>query len=271
MSNPVMIMAAPNGARKTKDDHPALPVDIAQTVAEARACYEQGACALHAHVRDSDLKHTLDAGLYRELLKELQHQVPKMLIQITTEAVGIYTPGQQAECVKALQPEMCSVAIREMAGEDKSLSHAQGFYHWCQENRVHVQHILFDQNDLMRFFNLREQGVIPAEHNCVLYVLGRYTANLQSTPADIQPFIETMKDEPLTWFVCAFGHQEQDCMLASVNAGGHARIGFENNLYAADGNVAESTASQIANMVQRLTESGRVAATADQARKLLNI
>ena len=271
MTHPVMIMAAPNGARKTKDDHPTLPVDIAQTVAEASACYEQGACALHAHVRDTDLKHTLDVGLYRELLKELNQQVPDMLIQVTTEAVGIYTSEQQAECVKALQPEMCSVAIREMAGEDKSVSHAQGFYHWCQENQVHVQHILFDQNDLSRFFKLRDQGVIPTEHNCVLYVLGRYTTNQQSSPADIEPFVDTMGDQALTWFVCAFGHQEQDCMLASVNAGGHARVGFENNLYAADGNVAESTALQIASLGQRLNGEGRAVATPEQARKLLNI
>ena len=40
------IMVAPNGARRTTADHPALPVTIPQTVATAKACFEAGAGAL---------------------------------------------------------------------------------------------------------------------------------------------------------------------------------------------------------------------------------
>ena len=92
MTRPIIIMAAPNGARKVKTDHPALPVTIAETIAEATACHAAGASILHAHVRDDDGKHVLDAGLYRQLMDGLRATVPDMLIQITTEAVGIYSP-----------------------------------------------------------------------------------------------------------------------------------------------------------------------------------
>ena len=36
MTRPTIIMAAPNGARKDKTDHPAMPVTIVETIAAAR-------------------------------------------------------------------------------------------------------------------------------------------------------------------------------------------------------------------------------------------
>ena len=55
------IMVAPNGARKTTSDHPAIPVTIEQTAMTAKACFDAGAGAIHFHVRDTDQKHVLDA------------------------------------------------------------------------------------------------------------------------------------------------------------------------------------------------------------------
>ena len=36
MTRPTIIMAAPNGARKVKTDHPAVPVTIDETIATAQ-------------------------------------------------------------------------------------------------------------------------------------------------------------------------------------------------------------------------------------------
>ena len=112
MTRKVVIMVAPNGARKTRLDHASLPVSIEATVSEAAACHAAGASALHAHVRGSNDEHVLDAGLYRELIAEMTRRVPGMLIQITSEAVGIYTPQQQVDCIQAVIPQMVSMCLR---------------------------------------------------------------------------------------------------------------------------------------------------------------
>ena len=115
MTRNVIIMVAPNGARKTRLDHASLPVSIEATVSEAAACHAAGASALHAHVRGSNDEHVLDAGLYRELIAEMTRRVPGMLIQITSEAVGIYTPQQQVDCIQAVIPQMVSMGLREIS------------------------------------------------------------------------------------------------------------------------------------------------------------
>ena len=105
------IMVAPNGARRTKADHRALPVTIPEIVQTAVACFEAGAGAIHAHVRDADGMHVLAAGLYRELIGELKTVVPEMAVQVTTEAVGQYSPADQRKLVRDVMPAMVSVPI----------------------------------------------------------------------------------------------------------------------------------------------------------------
>ena len=149
----IIIMVAPNGARKTRLDHAALPVSIVDTVAEAAQCHAAGASALHAHVRGENDEHVLDAGLYRELLAELARQVPAMLIQITSEAVGIYTPAEQVACIQAVVPQMVSMCLREISSNFEQPEYARRFFEWCDENTVHVQHIVFSAEEFQHFLD----------------------------------------------------------------------------------------------------------------------
>ena len=270
MTREIVIMVAPNGARKTKRDHPALPVSIEDTVAEAENCFAAGACALHGHVRGADDEHVLDVGLYRELIAEMTRRVPEMLLQVTSEAVGRYTPQQQAECIQAVKPRMVSMSLREITDGFAQPGFAQSFFEWCAGNQVHVQHILYSTDDLERFLRYRDEGVIPAGQRCVLFVLGRYSSDQQSSPADLDPFLRYDLAD-LDWFTCAFGRLEQQCMLAAIDAGGHARIGFENNLFLPDGSVADNTAQLVASLVAALGEKDLRPANAAAAAQTLGV
>ena len=62
------LMVSPNGSRKMKKDHPAVPLSISEIVNTAKNCYTAGAEAMHFHVRDKNGLHVLDSGLYKEAL-----------------------------------------------------------------------------------------------------------------------------------------------------------------------------------------------------------
>ena len=269
MTPTAIIMAAPNGARKTHRDHPNLPVSITETVEEAARCHAAGATVLHAHVRGDNGEHVLDPARYRQLFRAMRDTVPDMLLQMTTEAVGIYSPAQQAECVYEVRPGLISMAVREMAGPDQDMALAAEFYRWSRLNRVHVQHIVYDARDLARLMELQRDGLVPGGRLCVLFVLGRYLQDRESEPSDIEPFLKVKGDAPMDWFVCAFGSREHDCALAAIEAGGHARVGFENNLLRPDGSRADHTADQVAALKAEVeARGGRVADVAETARIL---
>ncbi len=245
-------MVAPNGARLGTADHYALPVTIEDIVETAILCRDAGADGLHAHVRDAHGKHVLDAGLYLELLAECDRQLPRFYTQITTEAVGKYTPSQQAQLVRDVEPKAVSVALKEMACEG-SEKIARDFYYWAAEAKIEVQHILYDDNEIGKLADLIERDFIPDSSLQLLFVLGRYKPNQQSEPQQINPFVDAMNahftnSQILDWAVCAFGKNESKCLSHAAKMGGKTRVGFENNLLNMDGSIATDNAERVAEI-----------------------
>ena len=241
------LMVAPNGARKTKKDHPNLPITISEIVEDAYKCFNNGANAIHAHVRDKNGNHSLDTGLYNELIKELKVKVPELPIQITTEAVGKYSPNEQFEVVKKLFPESASVAFKEMLPDIKDYKLAKKFYEFTIDNNIQIQHILYSSEDLRFFIQAIKSKIIPSINLQVLYVLGRYDKNFQSRKEDLKPFIQEHETiiSFTEWAVCAFGEAETDCLMKSYLLGGKARVGFENNFHNEDGTIADTNADRV--------------------------
>ena len=92
----MVIGVAPTGARKSKADHPALPITPREIADTAAACREAGAALLHLHVRDPDGRHSLDAGAYREAIEAVRHAVgDDLVIQVTSESGGRYAADEQ--------------------------------------------------------------------------------------------------------------------------------------------------------------------------------
>jgi 3-keto-5-aminohexanoate cleavage enzyme len=242
------IMVAPNGARRGKADHPALPVTIPEIVATAAACHDAGAGAMHAHVRDAKGRHLLDAGVYRELIAEMARKVPAMPVQITSEAAGRYSPAEQRALLREIadDAEGVSIALSEMLADNDTAA-ARASYHALAEAGVAVQHILYDAADVHRLAREIARGTVPGDGLTTLYVLGRYTTGQQSTPAMLTPFLDAAYETGLDadWATCAFGQGETACLRAALERGGKARVGFENNLFMADGTLAPDNAARV--------------------------
>ena len=150
-----LITVAPTGARRTKADHPALPITVEEIAADAAKCQAAGADALHLHVRDAEGRHTLDAGLYAEAIAAVDSTAPGLAIQITTEAAGRFQPAAQLRYIEAVRPRDASAAVREVMADADI---AARFYGFAAEADVSLQHILFDDADAAR---CPQEGVPP--------------------------------------------------------------------------------------------------------------
>ncbi|WP_319773950.1 3-keto-5-aminohexanoate cleavage protein [Breoghania sp.] len=272
MPEPLSIMVAPNGARRTKADHPAIPVTAEETAQVVAACAEAGAQAAHLHVRDRDQRHLLDVDAYRAVIKAVKQQAPADFVcQITTEAVGRYSPHEQMAVVKGVKPEAVSIAVKELVPDAEA--EAGAFYEWCRREEVAVQHILYGTDDMAAFYDLCRRGVIPGDRLGVLFVLGRYSTNQESEANMLRPFLE-MRDKAgngpdLTWMICAFGRGETAAAVAAMAMGGHVRVGFENSLWTPQGDVTKDNAEAVARSRRVADELGRTCATRKQTLKVL--
>ncbi|MEK7695727.1 MAG: 3-keto-5-aminohexanoate cleavage protein [Pseudomonadota bacterium] len=273
LRRPFALAVAPNGARKTHADHACLPITPDELAQCARECVDAGAAMIHLHVRKADATHSLEVADYEPAIAAVRKAVGNALVlQLTTEAVGIYQPAQQIATVRALRPEAASVAVRELVPNAAALPAAAEFFQWMHREHVVAQYILYDADDVRRYAALRESGAIPAGRHWVLFVLGRYSAGQKSSPADLLPFLAAWRETGLDqsgveWAVCAFGKQEADCAATAVMLGGHARIGFENNMTLPDGAMAPDNAALLQAVRTPLLALGYVSMTADVLRE----
>jgi uncharacterized protein (DUF849 family) len=264
----IAIAVAPNGGRKTKADHPALPLTPAELAATAAECLEAGAAMIHVHVRDADGKHLLDADAYRTTTAAIREAVgDRLVIQITSEALGIYRPEHQMRVVRETRPEAVSLALREYLGEGGDEKAFADFLAWLAREKVMPQIILYDVEDARRLDALRRNGALPWDNVPVLYVLGRYTKTQQSAPTDLLPFLSPDAPRFGPWAVCAFGRDEAACVSTAALLGGHVRVGFENNLLLPDGSTAASNADLVKAVTAITRAAGRKTMNADELRR----
>jgi uncharacterized protein (DUF849 family) len=264
----IAIAVAPNGGRRTKADHPAIPITPDEMARTASECLDAGACMIHVHVRDRQGGHLLDVDAYTETTKAIRQAVgERLVIQITSEALGIYKPEEQMAVVRATRPEAVSLALRELVPDDASEPAFAEFLHWLRQERIVPQIILYTPEEAIRLEEMRRRGLVPFDTIPVLYVLGRYTAAQTSHPADLLPFLAPGMPAFRDWMVCAFGRHETACVTTGALLGGGIRVGFENNLDLPNGTRAGSNAELVREAVVALTACGCAFADAQMLRQ----
>ena len=247
------IMVAPNGARKGHAEHPNLPLTADALAVDTQACQAAGAQAIHMHVRDDNGRHTLDASRYLAATEAVRRTTGSdFVVQITTEAVGMFKPHEQIAVVRAVQPEAVSIATKELIPDAGAEADAAKLYRWAYEQRIAVQHIVYAPNEFDHLLDLIDRAIIPGRRHSVIFPLGRYATNQESDPAELAPFVAKVRDSGgaarFDWWVCAFGASETASLVAAAAMGGHCRIGFENSFINADGTRAGSNAERVADL-----------------------
>jgi 3-keto-5-aminohexanoate cleavage enzyme len=227
---------------------------------------------LHLHVRDADGGHSLSPAAYADAMDKVRAVIGRdMVIQITTEAVGRFSPQEQMDTVRAVRPEAASMALRELAPAEEDNETFTAFLKDLQEEHIAAQIILCDRADLDRLIALAQSGAVDASALSVLYVLGRYTQNQTSNPVDLLAYLGVREPPFRDWMMCAFGANELRCAALAALLGGHVRVGFENNLYLAGGKLAARNADLVAQTASTLRALDIELAGADDVRSLWRI
>jgi len=263
----VLCMAAPNGARRDKTDHPQLPLNPTELATTAAAVSSAGAGALHLHVRDEQGRHTLSAARYREALAAVRDLCgDRILVQVTTEAAGRFGVAQQIEMVYELKPDAVSLSVREMGrATPQEISKLD---RWMRDERVLPQWIIYNVKDLAQYHAWLEEGVLCGTAYPLLFVLGSHSGDSPAKASVLQSAWDQLETAS-SWMVCAFGPQEQEIVARATGLGGHARVGFENNIWRPDGTLARDNVELVASTAGAIKALGFQPATARQARQVL--
>ena len=227
MTTPIIIAVAPNGARKTKQDHPAIPLTAKELAETAKNCLEAGASMIHLHVRDKYQKHSLSVDLYKKAIEQIRLQTGDLIyIQVTSESVGMYSSDEQFEMIHHLKPSAVSIGLREIRGETEPKINQH--FKLMRKNKVYPQLILYNEYDVFLYKDWLQRGVLPGCAYPVLLVIGKpQKEGVFEVDSLNQSLIDTLPCK--SWMTCGFGYQELQVAKQTTQLNGHIRIGFENN------------------------------------------
>ena len=264
-TKPLIISVAPNGSTKTKADHPKIPLTPQELAIDAEQCADNGASLIHIHVRNKQGGHLLDSSAYRQSINAINKTVGnRVVVQVSTEGRGIYTPEEQMVMVRELRPQAITLELTRMLAKKSLEKEILNFLNWLVAEKILTQFIVYSPRELTFFLKLHKAGKIPFAMPSILYVLGHYSTNTIGEPDLLIDYISQARGANLEWSVCAFGKNEFLCAMSAIVFGGHARIGFENNHQLPDGMPAKNNAQLVNNLANSVNTIGRKIANKSQ-------
>lgn len=266
----LIITAAICGAEVTKENNPAVPYTVEEIGREAEAAYKAGASIIHLHVREDDGTPTQDRERFRACIEEIRKRCPDVIIQPSTGGAVGMTDEERLQPVELL-PEMATLDCGTLNfGGDEIFVNTEttikNFAKVMNEKGVKPEIEVFDKGMVDLAVRYHKQGHILAPMHFD-FVLG---VQMNATVRDLSYMVESIP-EGSTWTVAGVGRHELPMAVAAIIMGGHARVGFEDNVYVEKGVLAKSNAELVEKVAKISRELGREVATPAEAREILSL
>ena len=268
----LIITACICGAEVTKEQNPNVPYTVEEIVREAKSAYDAGAAIIHLHVREDDGTPTQSADRFKECIDAIRKELPDVIIQPSTGgAVGMSNEERLAPI--DLNPEMATLDCGTCNfGGDEIFVNTENmivdFAKKMNEHNVKAEIEVFDKGMVDMAIRLHKKGFIkaPMHFDFVMGVNG----GISGTPRDLLFMAESIP-QGSTWTASGVGRAEFPMVTMAILMGGHARVGFEDNIYLSKGVMAKSNGELVEKVVRLAKELGREIATPDEARKILGL
>lgn len=278
MAKKTIITAAVTGAWPKKENNPNVPMTPSEIADDVYACWKAGAAIAHLHMRDENGDGTMDHEKFAETVNLIHERYPDcdIILNLTTSGDIHADDESRVLHVKELKPEMASYDCGSMNWLHMGLFlNSPQFLtdcgHLFQELGVKPEIEAFDPGMIGNAAYYVKKGVLKTPLH-FQFCMG--CAN--GIPGSVKNLLfmkETMETlcPGSTWSCFGVGHCAMEIMYAAIALGGHIRVGMEDNVMYAKGQLAESNAQFVARAKRVIEEFGNEAATPDEAREILGL
>ena len=299
--NKVIVTCAVTGGIHTPTMSENLPVTPDEIAKQSIDAAEAGASILHLHARNpEDGRPTPDPDVFMQFLPRIK-QATDAVINITTGGRARHD-GRGAACrAAARRTRKCSLNMGSMNFSLHPLAdkYPSWKYPWEREFLTGSEDFIFRNTfkDIRMILERLGEGCgTRFEHECYdighLYNLAHFVdAGLIKPPFLVQSIfgilggigaemenVMIMKQtadrlfgDDYVWSVLAAGRFQMPFITQAAMLGGNVRVGLEDSLFIAKGQLAQSNAEQVRKIRTILEELGMEIAAPDDARAILDL
>ncbi|MFX0073927.1 MAG: 3-keto-5-aminohexanoate cleavage protein [Candidatus Hermodarchaeota archaeon] len=270
----LIITAAISGAEVTKDNNPNVPYTVKEIGIEAEKAFLAGASVIHLHVREDDGTPTQDLKRFQACVNEIKKRCPDLIILPSTGgAIGMSNEERLQPIFMNPSPEIATLDMGTMnfGGDDIFVNTENTIIIFAKEMNsrgIKPELECFDKGMIDMALRLHKKGYIkePMHFNFMMGVVG----GMAATPRNLLFLINSIPNGS-TFCVGAIGKHEFPMVALSIALGGHARVGFEDNIFLSKGVLAESNSDLVEKVVRISQELGRNIASPYEARYILGL
>lgn len=275
--NKVIITVAQTGALVNKKMNPNVPEQPDEIAASAYDCYNEGAAIIHIHARDKEGNTTGSADVFRDIHERIRKLCP-VVLQDSTGGGANLTVEQRTECLEAY-PEMASLNMGTMMrtmGAAKGTPFAntrediEAFVTRMKEFGAKPEMEVYSLSMYREVRNLIQKGLVEKPYYVDLILGMAYQGALEGDPALLPVYLQFLPED--TYFnTLGVGSAQTPVTTLGMIMGGAVRVGMEDNIYYAKGELCTSNAQLVARIVRIARELGKEPATPAEARQILGL
>jgi uncharacterized protein (DUF849 family) len=296
----VIITCAVTGAIHTPSMSPHLPVTPDEIAAEALAAAQAGASIVHLHARmPDDGRPTQDPERFLAFLPRIKAG-SDVVINLTTGGAPTMSVEERLQPALKLKPEVASLNMGSMNfGLYEMIPRYQEWRHdWevpylagsddrifkntfrdiayilesCSGNETRFEVECYDIGHLYTAAHFLDRGLLkpPLFIQSVFGIRG----GIGPHPEDVMHMKRTcdrLFGGDFQWSVLGAGRNQMYIATQSAVLGGHVRVGLEDSLWLGKGQLATTSAQQVAKIHRILTELGLEIATPEETRRILRL
>ena len=276
---------------------PATPDEIADA---AIAAAEAGAAILHLHARDPETgRPTQDPDMFAKFLPRIKRETDAV-VNITTGGSPHMTVEERMQPATVFKPEIASLNMGSMNfGLYPMLNRFTEFKHgWEREHLENSKDLVFKNTfaDIETILKIGNDNGSRFEFECYdishLYNLAHFVdRGLAKTPLFIQSVLgllggigahpedlmhmkrtaDRLFGNDYQWSILGAGRNQIPLASMGLAQGSNVRVGLEDSLWIAPGELAESNADQVQKVRQIIEGLSLEIATPDDARAILQL
>ena len=280
LKNKVIITAAVTGAWPKKENNPTVPMTPQEIADDVYACWKAGAAVAHLHMRDDLGNGTMDTAKFEETVNLIHTKYPDcdIVLNLTTSG-DIHADDEiRVAHVKKFKPEMASYDCGSMNWLNSGLFlNTPKFLTDCgllfQELGVKPEIEAFDPGMIGNAAYYIKKGVLktPVHFQFCMGCANGIAGSMKNLLFMKETADELVGKGNSTWSCFGVGHSAMEMLYGAVALGGNIRVGMEDNVMYAKGQLAESNVQFIERAVRVIKEYGKEVATPDEARQILGL
>jgi uncharacterized protein (DUF849 family) len=286
----VMLTCAVTGNITKPEQSPHLPITPDHIAKECLAAAQEGAAAVHIHVRDPiSGEPSMELAHYRAVVDQIRNQNRDLIINLTTGPGGRFRPSvddpkvaaegstlvrpeDRIDHISALCPDVATLDLNTMnSGEDVVINTPRNVRIMAAAIQAagSIPEIeLFDSGDIRLALALIADGTLTSRrlYSFVLGVNFGFGAD-----AETMLYARNMLPAGSIWTGFGVGRHALPMLAQSYLLGGHVRIGMEDCIFIDRGKLAEGNAPLVAKSRTIISALGGELMTAAQARDMIGI